>query len=107
MKRSDFIAIIKHRSDWKVDRRRGDYFLPNGNKLSDYIRRLVESQMEVDNLAITSTGDLQWITSPPYWDSVYHQFTDYEIMIPFHENEICSFDRQESRITNLINEIVG
>ena len=30
MKRTDFMKIIKLRSVWKVDRRKGNYKLPNG-----------------------------------------------------------------------------
>lgn len=52
MKREDFKKIIKLRSFWKIDKRKGDYKLPSGDKLSKYIRKLVISQMQLDNLLI-------------------------------------------------------
>lgn len=48
MKRDDFKKIIKLRSIWKIDRRKGNYTLPNGEKLTIYVKNLVESQMKVD-----------------------------------------------------------
>ena len=58
MKREDFKKIIKLRSVWKIDKRKGNYVLPNGEKLSSYVRELVESQMKLDNLLIRNNGDL-------------------------------------------------
>lgn len=54
MKREDFKKIIKLRSFWKIDKRKGNYELPNGNRLSSYVRELVESQMKLDGLLIRS-----------------------------------------------------
>ena len=56
MKRDDFKKIIKLRSIWKIDRRKGNYTLPNGEKLTIYVKKLVESQMKIDNLLIASNG---------------------------------------------------
>lgn len=36
MLRKDFIKIIRLRSFWKVDKRKGDYRLPSGDRLSSY-----------------------------------------------------------------------
>ena len=58
MKREDFKKIIKLRSFWKIDKRKGDYKLPSGDKSSKYIRKLVISQMQLDNLLIGENGDL-------------------------------------------------
>lgn len=107
MKRTAFIQIIKLRSVWKVNKRQGNYSLPSGEKLSVYIRKLVESQMELDNLAIAEDGDLYWISEPSYWDEFNKEFTDIEISIPYNENETCSFDEQERRISELVREITG
>ena len=35
MKREDFKKIIKLRSFWKIDKRKGNYKLPNGNTFQD------------------------------------------------------------------------
>lgn len=54
MKRNEFKKIIKIRSEWQFT---GDnYKLPSGEPISVYVRKLVESQMNVDNLAILKMG---------------------------------------------------
>ena len=42
MKREDFKKIIKLRSFWKIDKRKGNYKLPGGDNLSVYVTDLVE-----------------------------------------------------------------
>ena len=101
MKREDFKQIIKFRSCWKVDKRKGNYKLPNNERLSDYIERLVRSQMEIDHLAITSLGHLCVCDIP------ICMADDYIIYIPYGFNENCSFDEMERRIKRLVYEIVG
>ena len=100
MKREDFKQIIKLRSFWKIDKRKGDYILPNGERLSTYIRKLVESQMELDKLAVTSDGNLECITKNLYWDNAEKCFTVETL------TEKCSFEKQARRVTRLIFEIV-
>jgi len=58
MKRTDFMQIIKLRSVWKVDKRKGNYILPNKKELNNYIEELVKSQMKLDNLGIRENGNL-------------------------------------------------
>ena len=101
MKREDFKQIIKLRSSWKVDKRKGNYELPNNEHLSDYIDRLVRSQMKIDHLAITSLGHFCFCDTP-ICDS-----DNYILYIPYGFNENCSFDEMERRIKRLVNEIVG
>lgn len=106
MKRKDFMQIIKLRSIWKVDRRKGNYTLPSGEKLSWYIGNLVESQLAVDKLGIGSDGNLY----PAYggaWNDETKNFDDYTLTISFKGDEICPFDLMERRIKALISEIVG
>ena len=62
MCKAKFIKIIKLRSFWKIDKRKGNYTLPSGNKLSTYIKQLVISQMEVDNLYMLESGDFEYTT---------------------------------------------
>lgn len=106
MKRKDFIEIIKLRSTWKVDKRRGDYTLPNGEKLSSYIEQLVESQMKLDQLAIRENGDLCFACGGN-WNKEKNDFDDYELIPPFENNETCSEYEMEIRIRKLIREITG
>ena len=95
-----FKKIIKLRSCWKIDRRMGDYKLPNSEKLSDYVKELVKSQLNLDKLAITEDGKLVFSA----WDEKKKM---YELYVPFSENEFCSYYDHEIRIEKLVKEIVG
>ena len=106
MKREDFKKIIKLRSAWKIDRRKGNYKLPNGEKLSDYITGLVESQMQLDNLGIRANGDLCAVSGGG-WNTETKEFDNYTLMPEFQNNEICSYDDMEKRIKFLVCEIIG
>ena len=105
MKRAEFKQIIKIRSFWKIDRRKVDYLLPSGDRLSSYIRKLVDSQMALDHLAINESGDLH-VSSETTWDNEKHHFSDITIYMPFRENENCSYDEQERRINTLVFEMI-
>ena len=105
MKRTDFIQIIKLRSTWKIDRRKGNYKLPNGERLSRYITDLVESQMKLDKLGIRANGDLCFCQGGE-WNTETKDFDDYRLMPPYQDNEICSFDDMEKRIERLVYEII-
>lgn len=106
MKRNDFIKIIKLRSFWKIDKRTGNYKLPSGNYLSDYVEQLVRSQMKIDELGIAENGNLSYMTGGEHNDE-NKCFEDYTITIPFEHIEICTWKEQENRINQLVKEIVG
>lgn len=106
MNREDFKKIIKLRSYWKIDRRKGNYKLPNGKKLSDYVTGLVESQMKLDCLGIRANGDLCMV-SGGVWNTETKEFDDYTLMPEFQNNEVCSFDDMEKRIRVIVSEIIG
>lgn len=95
MTRENFIKIIKLRSVWKIDKRRGNYKLPDGTHLRDYVLRLVESQLELDNLGIRANGDLC------FYDKV-----NLRLMPAFEDNESCTEEEMDKRIWRLIREIV-
>ena len=105
MKRADFIQIIKLRSCWKIDKRKGDYELPNRERLSSYIAKLVESQMRLDSLGITSSGNLDFCTGGN-WNTDTKDFNDYTLMPDFADNETCTYDEMERRIKRLVSEII-
>ena len=105
MKREDFKKIIKLRSCWKIDKRKGNYKLPNGNNLSVYITDLVESQMKLDNLGIRSNGDLCFMSGGE-WNTETKEFDDYTLMPAFKDNEVCSYDDMEKRINRLVHELL-
>ena len=99
MKREDFKQIIKLRSYWKIDKRRGNYMLPNGKWLASYVRELVVSQLEVDNLGIRKNGELCYMK----YDTETHE---YILMPAFLNNEYCTILEMDRRITKLAFEIV-
>lgn len=100
------MKIIRLRSVWKVDKRRGNYKLPNGERLSRYITDLVESQMKIDNLGIRENGNLCFCTGGN-WNTEAKGFDDYTLMPEFEKNETCTYDGMERRIKNLVSEIIG
>lgn len=106
MKRTDFMQIIKLRSVWKIDKRKGNYELPNREKLSVYITNLVESQMQIDNLGIRENGELCCCTGGN-WNTDTKEFDDYTLMPAFENNETCTYDDMERRIKRLVFEIIG
>lgn len=95
MTRENFKKIIKLRSVWEIDKRKGNYVLPNGDKLSNYVRSLIESQMKIDNLGIREDGNLA------FWNDS----TD-ELMPAFEENEHTDREIQYDRVTALIKEMI-
>lgn len=106
MKREDFKKIIKIRSFWKIDRRKGNYKLPNGERLSDYVIGLVESQMKLDHLGIQEDGNLTFVAGGN-WNEKLKKFENYTLMPPYEKNENCEYDEMERRIIRIVNEIIG
>ena len=94
MKREDFKTIIKCRSQWKIDRRKGDYLLPGNIMLSEYVEKLVDEQMSIDVLAIAKDGNL-------------YRIIGHTIVIPYSENEEVKDIQLYIRKKNLVREIVG
>lgn len=98
MTRKELATIIKARSIWKIDRRRGDYKLPNGERLSEYVYDLVESQLSLDNLGILTDGNMALLDS------------EQQVLMPlslFKPNEKTSEDEQAKRIEQFVNELIG
>lgn len=105
MKREDFKKIIKLRSVWKIDRRKGNYKLPNGESLSSYISGLVDSQLEIDNLCIGTDGNI-YPCSGGKWNNETKAFDDFVIFVPFAENDRVAYDKQNVMRNALVNEII-
>lgn len=95
MKREDFIKIIKIRSAWKIDRRKGNYKLPSGNSLRSYVYDLALQQLNLDRLGIGSDGNLYSIDT----DQNY-------LMIPFADNEPTTPEEQDARFSRLVRDII-
>jgi hypothetical protein len=99
IKREDFKKIIKLRSVWKIDKRKGDYKLPNGKTLSFYLRYLVETQLDIDGLFIRQNGNLCSGTTDKKTNIVF-------LMPDFGEDETCSCDKMEQRVDTLVRELI-
>lgn len=105
MKREDFKKIIKLRSIWKIDKRKGNYKLPNGEYLLTYIKNLVESQMKLDKLGVMACGNLCFMSGGD-WNTQTKEFNNYTLMPAFEDNESCSYDEMEKRINRLAHELL-
>lgn len=103
MKREDFKKIIKLRSQWKITGE--NYTLPSNEQISTYVQGLVESQLELDQLAVLENGDLAFSTGGN-WNDKEKKFEDYKLMPDYKENETCDFYEMEKRIKTLTCEII-
>lgn len=104
MKRNDFKKIIKLRSQWEFT---GDnYTLPSGEPISTYVQKLVETQLEIDHLAVLENGDLAFSTGGE-WNDQTKELEDYKLMPDYKENETCDFYEMEKRINTLVYEIIS
>ena len=102
MTRKNFIKIIKIRSFWRINKRMGNYSLPNGEKLASYINRLITEQMELDGLGIGEDGEMFHC-----WKKPADIFWTYEPMTNDGNNNISvSYDEMEKRINRMVAEIV-
>ena len=99
MTRKELQTIIKARSLWKIDRRKGDYKLPNGKRLSNYVYNLVESQLALDNLGILTDGNIAFLSIDLNNEQV--------LMPPFKSNEKTTQAEQAKRIEQFVNELIG
>lgn len=97
MTREDFQKIIKLRSGWNIDKRKGDYKLPSGEYLSSYLEDLVKSQMKIDNLLINNNGDLCFGNIQN--DICY-------VHTPFSDIEFCTVFEMENRIDRIIKDML-
>ena len=100
MKRENFKKIIKLRSVWKVDKRCGNYKLPDGQPLSTYLQKLIESQLEIDNLAIDSKGNMNYA----HFNNT-DKLIELSIKFLFIEEE-SSILQQQHRIAELVHELL-
>ena len=79
--------------------------MPSGEPVSVYIQKLVDSQLEIDQLAVLKNGDLAFSTGGE-WNDQAKEFEDYKLMPDYKENETCDFYEMEKRTRALVHEIV-
>lgn len=95
MTRNEFKQVIKIMSFWKIDKRRGNYKLPNGNRLSDYLERFTLDFLRRSLKAIAKDGTVQDWLSP---DTIFY---------PFRDNEPLDWTEQAERVRALVAEMVS
>lgn len=93
MKREELKKIIKLTSFWKIDKRKGDYKLPSGCRLSDYLEGVVWKFVDAFNLAILGNGEIA------------DKIGDY-IEKPFSAAEPFDRGEQYKRRAELVAEII-
>lgn len=103
MKREDFKKIIKLKSFWKIDRRKGSYKLPNGEQLFDYVESLIYKEIKNDKIAIRANGSLSDYEGGE-WSKQEKKFLDFNFI---GKDESCTYSEQEKRIKYLTREITG
>lgn len=79
--------------------------MPSGEPVSVYIQKLVDSQLEIDQLAVLKNGDLAFSTGGE-WNDQAKEFEDYKLMPDYKEDETCDFYEMEKRTRALVHEIV-
>lgn len=93
MKREDFKKIIKIMSDWRINKRKGNYLLPSGKKLSDYVYTITEKFLHNNGMAIAGNGNIY----PLIGDMIF---------IPFSSDETYDYLTQNERIEKLVKEMI-
>lgn len=96
MKRNELKIIIKAISNWKIDKRRGNYRLPSGRLLSEYLEEIGEDFLKAFNKAISIDGNI--------YDYIAETAT---IFRPFLENEKTCQDEQRKRLKAIIFEMLN
>ncbi len=96
MKRKELKQVFKAISDWKIDKRKGNYRLPSGRLLSDYLEEIGEDFLKAFNKAISIDGDI--------YDYIPQTAT---IFRPFLDNErTCEYE-QRKRLQAVIFEMLN
>ena len=91
MLRSDFKQVIKCVSIWRIDKRKGNYKLPNGDRIRDYLAELVGDLLTNNRWGIAENGNVRDIVNG-------------ELYVPFKANE--PLINQDIRVIKLINEML-
>ena len=91
MKRNEFKKVVKAFSFYRIDKRKGNYKLPNGDLLSDYLSDLVSQLLENNHLAFRSNGDLG-------------EIINNKIFVAFADDE--EIEKQDEYIRKFVYELI-
>ena len=98
MTRNEMKQILRIRSVWDFKRRRGDYRLPSGDRLSDYLLGLLREQMDLDDLVLTEDGG--------FYAGVY-MGDFWKVFVPFQKDTTISLDREDVLLRGFIHELIS
>ena len=93
MKRTELKMVVKALSEWNIDKRKGDYTLLSGSKLSQYLESITRKFLEKMELAIAEDGNV-------------YSTIDGRIFIPFGHDEKLENLEQLNRVEFLIKEML-
>lgn len=98
MKRSEFEQVVKAFSVWKIDKRKGNYRLPSGNLLSNYLQDLIQELCKNNQIAFAKNGNL--------YQKIVFDEKDV-IFIPFADFEKLDNAEQEARAKSFVFELLN
>lgn len=98
MTRTEFKQVIKAFSLWRVDKGKGNYKLPNDERLSDYLGILAHKELDNHNLGINEKGNIT---------DVLFRNGKWWLINPFDTDEEYDIDIQRKRVATLINEMLN
>lgn len=93
MNKKEFEKVVKCFSFWKIDKRRGNYKLPNGERLKDYLLNLVDTILINNYLALDA-------------DLNACEVLDNKIFKPFGIDEAIDSSEQEQRVIKVVNNLI-
>ena len=95
MKRENFKKVVKAFSAWKIDKRKGNYILPNGERLQTYLKELTEKLLQNNDLAFAKNGNVY---------EVFNVDNRKFMFVPFGTDE--KIEEQEERIKNFVIDLL-
>lgn len=98
MRRDEFKQVVKAFSFWKIDKRKGNYRLPSGARLSNYLEDLTNDLCENNKIAFAKNGNL--------YKKIIFDGKDI-ISIPFAEDENFNNAEQEARAKSFVWELLN
>lgn len=102
MKRKEFKQLIKIMSTWKVDKRMGNYRLPDGSPLCSHLYEVAANQLKLNGLAIDSKGNVNKV----FFNSLkLTSLTEKCIEFMFID-EKTSVIEQQHRLSKVIHEMI-
>lgn len=95
MTREDFKIVVKKFSLWKIDKRIGDYKLPNGEYLHKYVEKLVEHLLQTNGIALHPNGSIK--------TALWYSNGNIDFIV---DQEIIRLEKELYLIDNFVTELI-